>query len=258
MSYTHLHVASGRSARYGAAMPSLLAERAAERGFDALALTDRDTVGGAVLHADACTRAGIRPVFGADLAVSALTPSPVRPGGRPRTPVRGGVFVDESAPRVVLLARDRSGWASLCRVISAAHAARAAAGGGQGQLVVPFEALRKYAAGLTVLLGPVSEPVRVLASGRSDVAARLLGSWREVFGRHLRLEAVHHHRPGTGPGSLRLAARTVGLAREAGVECVLTNAVRYADPGQAPVADVLDADRLLMPLVPGRTGNGER
>lgn len=46
--FTHLHVASGFSLRYGASHPEALAERAAERGMAALALTDRDTVAGAV------------------------------------------------------------------------------------------------------------------------------------------------------------------------------------------------------------------
>ncbi|MEV8535015.1 PHP domain-containing protein, partial [Streptomyces sp. NPDC051211] len=56
--------------RYGGSHPERLAERAAERGMDALALTDRDTLAGAVRFAKACAKAGIRPLFGVDLAVS--------------------------------------------------------------------------------------------------------------------------------------------------------------------------------------------
>ncbi|MYS49247.1 hypothetical protein GTW46_04060, partial [Streptomyces sp. SID6013] len=70
-----------------------------------------------------------------------------------------------------------------------------------------------------------------------------LTPWREVYGDALRLEAVWHGRKGTGPGSLRLASRTVGFAAEQGIRPVLSNAVRYADPGQGEVADVLDAAR---------------
>ncbi|MBT2438968.1 DNA polymerase III subunit alpha, partial [Streptomyces sp. ISL-36] len=81
-------------------------------------------------------------------------------------------------------------------------------------------------------------------------AARLLAPWRERYGDALRLEAVHHGRSGAGPGSLRLAARTVGFAAEQGVRPVLGNAVRYADPGQGPVADVLDSARRLVPVDP--------
>lgn len=69
--FTHLHTVSGFSARYGASHPERLAERAVERGMDALALTDRDTLAGTVRFAKACAKAGVRPLFGAELAVAA-------------------------------------------------------------------------------------------------------------------------------------------------------------------------------------------
>ncbi|WP_327366510.1 DNA polymerase III subunit alpha [Streptomyces sp. NBC_01217] len=259
--FTHLHTVSGFSLRYGASHPERLAERAAERGMDALALTDRDTLAGAVRFAKACERAGVRPLFGVGLAVGPAAAE--RTGGdgrthRLRTPVRGGAFVDESAPRVTFLARDGAqGWAELCCLVTAAHAsAPVSAGAGQpmvGRAELPAE-------GLTVLLGPDSDVGRALAAGRPDRAAVLLAPWREIYGEDLRLEAVHHGREGTGPGSLRLAARTVGFAAEQGVRAVLTNAVRYADAGQGPVADVLDAARRLVPVDPRRAplDSGER
>lgn len=225
--FTHLQTVSGYSARYGAAHPAALAQRAAERGMDALALTDRDTVAGIVRFAKASAEAGIRPLFGVDLAVPAYLDSgePLT-AARVRTPVRGGAFVDESAPRAVFLARNRAGWAAL----------EAAA----------------TADGLFVLLGPESEPLRALAQGRPDRAQRLLAPWQRLFPGWLRLAAVHHGRPGSGPGSLRLAARTAGFAMELQVPAVLTNQVRYADPDQRELADVLDAARLLTPIDPRR------
>ncbi|GGZ85802.1 DNA-directed DNA polymerase [Streptomyces subrutilus] len=304
--FTHLHTVSGFSVRYGGSHPERLAERAAERGMDALALTDRDTLAGAVRFAKACARAGVRPLFGVDLAVPPAAAAPARPrtaaaaaghagsggpanpaghrspagpagsgangpgasGGpgpaevshRRRNPVKGGAFVDESAPRAVFLARDgATGWAELCRLVTAAHAAAdgdGPAGGGQ-RPVAPWGALGGD--GVFVLLGPGSEVGRALAAGRPDRAVRLLAPWREAYGESLRLEAVHHGRSGTGPGSLRLAARTVGFAAEQGVPAVLTNAVRYADPGQGPVADILDAARRLVPIDPrGPLDTGER
>lgn len=244
--FTHLHTVSGFSARYGASHPERLAERAFERGMDALALTDRDTLAGTVRFAKACARSGVRPLFGAELAVGApesaaadRTETSVRRDRR-RAPVRGGAFVDESAPRVTFLARDGArGWADLCRLVSAAHTAE-----GTPLLSWPDN----HADGLTVLLGPDSDVGRALAAGRPDRAARLLTPWREVYGDALRLEAVWHGRKGTGPGSLRLASRTVGFAAEQGIRPVLSNAVRYADPGQGEVADVLDAARRLVPI----------
>ncbi|MEU3875166.1 MULTISPECIES: DNA polymerase III subunit alpha [Streptomyces] len=237
--------------RYGATHPERLAERAAERGLDALALTDRDSLAGAVRFARAAARAGVRPLFGVDLAVRDPLPEPGPAAARRRTPARGGAFVDESAPRAVFLARDGArGWAALCGLVSAAHAGAAERPGlTRTDLAGAAEGLRTP---LTVLLGPGSEVGRALAAGRPDRAARLLAPWREMFGDALRLEAVWHGRTGTGPGSLRLAARTVGFAADQGVRAVLSNAVRYADPGQGPVADVLDSARLLVPVDPRR------
>ncbi|MEZ0093192.1 DNA polymerase III subunit alpha [Streptacidiphilus sp. EB129] len=260
--FTHLQVASGFSLRFGASHPDALVRRAAESGMEALALTDRDTVSGVVRFAKACLKEGVRPVFGAELAVTAFesdrgTGAPVRsPAGPPRrSPVRGGTFVDESAPRVTLLARDRTGWAALCRLLTAAHADP-----DSRRPLLPRAALERYAdaGGLTVLLGPDSEPLRALAAGRPDRATVLLAPWRELFGDRLRLAAVAHHQGDAGPGSLRLAARTVGLAADLGIEAVLSNAVRYADRSQAPVADVLDAARRLVPIDERHRDRGQR
>ncbi|MFE9231369.1 hypothetical protein ACFYM3_43725 [Streptomyces massasporeus] len=104
--------------------------------------------------------------------------------------------------------------------------------------------------GLVVVLGPMLEPVRALAAGRPDVAEQLLAPWRALFGEALRLEC-RVQRP-SGPGSLRLAARTLLLTDRMGVTAVVTHAVRYADPGQYRLADVLDAARLLRPIPFGR------
>ncbi|MEU7260101.1 DNA polymerase III subunit alpha [Streptomyces rimosus] len=268
--FTHLHTASGFSLRYGAAHPERLVERAAERGMDALALTDRDGLAGAVRFAKAAVAAGVRPLFGTELAVAPPEGGHPAPGAAPgaarrRGPVRGGAFIDESAARAVFLARDgAAGWAMLCRLVTAAHAATLP--GDTTRPVLTWAALTEAVrAGapdaVTVLLGPDSDPGRALAAGRPDRAARLLTPWRELFGDALRLEVVDHGRTGTGPGSLRLAARTLGFAVEHGVRAVLTNAVRYADPGQGPVADVLDSARRLVPVDrhrPEARDSGER
>ncbi|HEY9375143.1 PHP domain-containing protein, partial [Streptomyces sp.] len=87
--FTHLRTVSGFSLRYGASHPDRLATRAAERGMDALALTDRDSLAGAVRFAKACEKAGVRPLFGVDLAVGATVGAAGRPAsGLGRTSAR--------------------------------------------------------------------------------------------------------------------------------------------------------------------------
>lgn len=216
-------------------------------------LADGDTVAGTVRFATACAAAGVRPVFGVDVAVTPHSPPDARRDRR-RTPVRGGAHVMEPPPRITLLAQNAAGWARLCRLVSAAHSQ---ADGGLP--VVSWAVLREFAdQDLVVMLGPASEPVRALSAGRPDVAEQMLAPWRELAGAGLRLEAVLLGRKGTGPGSLRLAARTVGLADQLGVRAVLTNAVRYADADQHRIADVLDAARLLRPVDRRHLDGGER
>jgi error-prone DNA polymerase len=247
--FVHLHVASGYSMRYGASSPAVLVERAAEYGMDTLALTDRDGTYGAVKFVQACVAAGVRPILGVDLAVTPGEPGP-RSGpdtGRlRRTPARGGAFLADGHPRVTVLARDPRGWASVCRLVSATHLA-GERGHPVSSLALVAEHLGRSDAGVFVLLGPDSEVGRALAVRRPDRAAAALDRWRAVLDpADLRVEVVHHR----GSGDATRAARMLGFAAEIGVPAVLTNAVRYADRGDAPTADILDAARRLVVLDP--------
>jgi error-prone DNA polymerase len=272
--FVHLHVASGYSLRYGANHPADLVARAAEHGMTALALTDRDGLYGAVKFALACRSAGLRPVFGVDLAVApavdtAVPPArahvlgedefslrrtggSVRPAPVRRSPVRGGASVDPRLPRVTFLARDGTGWRSLCRLTSATHLR-----GTRGEPVASLALAAEHAPGLVAVLGPDSPVGRALAAGRADVASARLSAWRSVFGPgSLVVELVHHR----GRGDRSRAQRLLRFADEEGVPVVLTNAVRYVDALDAPTADVLDASRRLVALdtrhVDRRTAEG--
>jgi len=304
--FVHLHVASGYSLRHGASSPVALVERAAALEQDALALTDRDGLYGAVRFVLACRDAGIAPILGIDLAVHASDPVVLgsrvrrttagRLGAGPtlaermattsasgagirRTPVRGGSTVEVRHPRVVLLARGRIGWASLCRVVSAAHLGlqpeseqapqsqlqvqvRDLPEARRGSPVVAAEIIAEHSAGLVALLGPESEVGRALARRRPDLALAALAPWRAIFGRSLAIEIVSHRARDAAlavtdlsgattrglPYSSTAAARMLAFAREHDLPAVLAGAVRHAERDQAPVIDVLDAIRRLVPL----------
>ncbi len=257
--FTHLHVASGFSMRYGASTPEDLVARAAELGQPALALTDRDGLYGAVRFATACGRAGIDPVLGVDLAVEEL-----RAGSAPtrlRTPVRGGALVDPRRPRVTVLARGRvggpgagAGWAALCRLVTDTHLR-----GERGIPVTTPGLLARWSraddedatapARLVVLLGPDSDVGRAALAGHRERARDLLAQWRALLPPDgLVVEAVLHGGPEGTPGSRSHAARLLALADAAGVPAVLTAAVRHAEHGQVRTVDVLDAARRLVVL----------
>ncbi len=275
--FVHLHVASGYSMRYGANHPADLVARAAEHGMSALALTDRDGLYGAVKFALACRSAGVRPIFGVDLAVAPALDTALPPalatalggaplgsrsprlrtasaasGGGRRVPARGGASVDPRLPRVTFLARDGAGWRSLCRLTSATHLR-----GTRGEPVSSLAMAAEHATGLIALLGADSPVGRALTTGRADLAAAHLDAWRAAFGPgRLVLEVVHHR----GHGDRSRAQALLRFAAEQGVPVVLSNAVRYVDALDAPTVDVLDAARRLVPLdarhVDRRTAEG--
>ncbi len=271
--FVHLQVASGFSLRHGASHPQALVARAADHGMDALALTDRDGVYGAVRFALACRSAGIAPILGVDLAVEptalGLTQAQAQRSAqsRRRTPARGGAEVDRRLARVTVLAEGRRGWGALCRLVTAAHAgatpapvpgSRPGVDGAPQRRRDPAVTMAEVAAAassgaLGVMLGPRSDVGQALSRHRPDMAAHALGDWHSVLGRDgLMLATVSHRAAGDrlAPGSTRHGAQMLGLGREHGLPVVLTNAVRYADPADAPVTDVLDAARRLVPLHP--------
>jgi error-prone DNA polymerase len=254
--FVHLHVASGYSLKYGASSPGRLVERAAEVEMDTLALTDRDGMYGAVRFVKACLAAGIRPVLGADLAIEPsglLDPAadlrPHPPAVR-TAPARGGTYRTPMLPRVTLLAGSKTGWAALCRLVSATHLR-----GDRGVPITTPELVADALGGLTsgsdllVLLGPASELGEAATRHREDLATAVLRSWRRIVEpANLLVEIVSHRVAGTGPGSSSHAARMAAVASAARCGLVLTNSVRYADRSDAPAADILDAVRRLVPL----------
>src|SRR5947207_1591690 len=69
-SYVELHCHSAYSFLDGASLPEELAVRAAELGYEALALTDHDGVYGSLEFAYAAKHFGVRPITGAELTLA--------------------------------------------------------------------------------------------------------------------------------------------------------------------------------------------
>lgn len=226
--FAHLHVHSGYSAHHGVTPPDRLVARAANLGLPCQALTDRDGLYGAVKHLGACFEHGIEPILGADLAV----------------------HDDEDAPlgRVVVLARTdhggKTGYARLCHAVSAAHVRGKTPSISRTRLASLAQGLH-----LIVLLGTESDVGVAVTERRLHYAGLALAAWRKAFGfEGLAVEVTCHLAEPGQPASVTPATRMLGLAEQANLRAVLTNAVRYATPDQAATADVADAARLLLPL----------
>src|SRR3954451_19096786 len=71
--YAELHAHSAYSFLDGASLPEELAARAAELGYEALALTDHDGVYGSLEFAHAAKHFGVRPITGAEVTLGSGT-----------------------------------------------------------------------------------------------------------------------------------------------------------------------------------------
>jgi error-prone DNA polymerase len=97
VAFVELHCHSAYSFLDGASHPEELAARAAELGYEALALTDHDGVYGSLEFAHAAKAFGVRPITGAEVSLS-------------------------DGSHVTLLVESPRGYANLCRLLTAAHA----------------------------------------------------------------------------------------------------------------------------------------
>ncbi len=220
-SFVHLDVRSCFSLKEGAFTPEQLVTRTAAHGMRTAAMTDRDGLYGAARFVRACEAQGVRPILGASLTVRASTPPP-------------------GDAHLVLLAIDDTGYANLCRLITDAHML-----GERGDPWVDPLQICAHAKGLVALAGPRSHPGRAATQGRVDHASRSLAPFREAFGRDRLFIAVEHRLERESNDEIRALLR---LAERVGVCAVATNPVRYLDPDDAFVADVLECMRRLVPL----------
>ena len=170
--FPHLNVHSYYSLLGATASPEQLAQRAADEGMTALALTDTNVLYGAVAFYRACRAAGIRPIIG--LTVTVTWPDAVEPA----SPDAG------TAGQLVLLARNNAGYRSLCRLTSliqssADREARARQG-------LAVEQLRASADGLICLTGGrrgfTYRCLAANAAAHERAAHRFLGRLCGIYG----------------------------------------------------------------------------
>ncbi len=162
-----------------------------------------------------------------------------------------GVGPAERGPHLVLLARDGTGYRSLCRLVSRANLA-----GTKAAPRVTQALLAEHTEGLVALSGCRHGELarRLMAGDRAGARAvaegyaRLFGqagraagtaAARGVAGAGFVLELSHHLLPGDD----WLVAETARLAGEVGLPVVVTNDVRYACPEDRELHDVLAAIR---------------
>lgn len=247
--YAELRCKSNFSFLRGASHPEELAQTAAGLEYEALAITDRNTLAGVVRMHCATKACGLKLLVGAEV-----------------TPV--------DAPPLTLYATDRAAYGRLCRIITQGH--RRAK---KGECHIAFDDIVEWQEGLIALVCGVKSSKRHSIAGHHDtesfhlsasnntatrgrktplpIPARRDGSalldalkssisnpqfihvYRDVFGDRLYLAASVHD----GSDDERRLGEMSRLAREARVPMVATNDVHYHEPGRRFLQDVLTCVR---------------
>ena len=219
--YVELHSHSAFSFLDGASLPDELVPAALELGYDAVALTDHNSVSGSMEFAVAARALGLRPIHGAEIDLV---------DGR----------------HLTLLVEDARGWSNLCRILTAAHAHTREKPGPPSQPFVELHHVLEHADGLVCLSGCARRGVHDELTLRRLLAA---------FGPEgLRIELQRPYLRDDRARNRRLA----GLAGRLGVPCVATGNVHAHIRARAPLQDALVAIRLHSTLdasEPERRGN---
>ncbi len=213
--FVHLHTHSVWSLLDGTIPAESLPHAARFLGFDAIAMTDHDSLTGAVRFARGCQEAGVKPIYGAELTL-------------------------EDGSHVTAIAQNQIGYGNLCRLISDAHL-----GNERGQPATTFAKIAERAEGLFVLSGCAhGEVARLAAAGAIPRAETAALRWRDAIGDGYRIEVFDHR----GYGDRMLRDRLLGIAKDTGIQAVATNDVHYPAPTDAGVHELLHSIKEIVPL----------
>jgi error-prone DNA polymerase len=231
MTYVELHAHSAYSFLDGASQPEELAAKAAELGYETLALTDHDGVYGSLEFAHAAKHFGVRPITGTEVTLADTGVGSTEPAGS-----GGAGFAGAGAgtSHVTLLVESQSGYANLCRLLTAAHAHTRDTPTRDPQPARLDQALlEELNEGLVCLSGCARDG---LAVRDPNAAARLA----RAFGRdRFFVELQRPYERGDAGRNARLRE----LAETLGVDTVATGDVHAHDRRRAVLQDVLVAVR---------------
>ncbi|HWC29472.1 MAG TPA: DNA polymerase III subunit alpha [Dehalococcoidia bacterium] len=209
--YVELHCHSAFSLREGASTPEELLLRAKALGYAALAITDHDSLAGAMQFTTEAVEKGLQAIIGAEITLA-----------------------DES--HLTLLCESPRGYANLSRLLTRANLSSP-----RGEPRVSFEWLAEHSEGLIALSGCRKGEVAALAErGETRAAVEAAVRYRDVFGGEnyfIELQENLVYEDETRNDVL------VALARELGIGVVATNNVHYHAQAAHRVHDVLVAVR---------------
>jgi error-prone DNA polymerase len=208
--YVELHAHSAYSFAHGSSLPQELIQRAGDLGYTAMALTDHNSVSGAMEFAITANDSPVRAIYGTEITVT--------------NPSWDGVG------HLTLLVGDSHGWRNLCRLLTIAHRhTRDSTDRRAGEPSVRLQDVLDHADGLVCLTGCADHGIR-----DEPTVRRLL----DVFGPDsLRVELQRQYARGDRARN-RMLDR---LAHSLGVPTIATGGVHAHTKARARLQDALVA-----------------
>ena len=227
--FTHLHVHSQYSILDGAASIKGLVGKAKNDGMTALALTDHGMMFGVKEFFDTCKKEGIKPILGCETYVAKRTIHD-KTGKE-----------DRSGDHLILLAKNKTGYRNLIKLISEANTA-----GFYYKPRIDKKLLEQYSEGLVVssacLGGEV--PQKIMKSTLEE-AGQTIEWFKSVFGEDYYLELQRHEseipelNEDVYKNQVNVNAEILKLADQHQVKVIATNDVHFINAEDADAHDLL-------------------
>ncbi len=201
--FVPLRVFSSYTLLDGAIDPKGIAKLAKERGFPAIAITDRNGLYGSIPFASAAREMGIQPVIGTMLGIC-------------REDAR-------TLDWLALYVQDEVGWLNLCHLVSRAHLARPL----ELEPHVALSDLEGHSEGLIALTAAgEGQLARLCAENRTEAADDLCDRLQALFPGRLYIELARRG----DPVEEAAEAALIDLAYVRDLPLVATNPACFADP----------------------------
>ena len=218
--FVHLHLHTEYSLLDGACRIRDIMERVKETGQKAVAITDHGVMYGVIDFYRAAKAAGIKPIIGCEVYVA------------PRTRFDRDPELDARPMHLVLLAENQTGYKNLCYLISMAYVE-----GFYNRPRVDMELLEAHHEGIIACSACVGGAVpRLILERNYDAARDMALEYQRIFGKgNYFLELQNHGMQ----EQLEVNAGLQRIARETGIELIVSNDVHYLRREDAYVQDVM-------------------
>lgn len=222
--FSHLHTHSHYSLLEALPKVEDLVAAAKDAGQEALAITDNGNLYGAIEFFKEAKKQGIKPIIGVDFFVA------------PRTRFDKEHRVDDRHARLVLLAKDMTGYKNLIQLVSKSHL--------EGFYYRPRldrELILAHKDGLIAILPSFGgEHARALKDGQMEKAREAADWYKKTFGENLYAEITHHPEI---EGHETLQSQIITLARETAIPLLAAHDVYYLKKDDAVARELVNKIR---------------